>query len=120
MWSQINGALSKGFRSLPGGSSLTKLLAEHRGKRNSQALPSLSVDQILSWADTHRVRTGEWPMVTSGPVHDVPGESWVAINSALSKGGRGLPGNSTLAKLLDEHRGRRNPLDLLHYLYIKY
>ena len=30
------------------------------------------------------------------------------INDALQRGSRGLPGDSTLAQLLDEHRPRRS------------
>ena len=31
------------------------------------------------------------------------------INDALQRGSRGLPGDSTLARLLDEHRPRAEP-----------
>jgi hypothetical protein len=36
------------------------------------------------------------------------GETWSAIQSALSQGLRGLPGGTSLATLLQEHRGVRN------------
>ncbi len=107
-WGRVNTALYAGIRSLPGGSSLAKLLAEHRGKRHPGLLPKLTETQILAWADAHHQRTGAWPNYVSGPVFDAPGEKWLAINAALSAGGRGLPGGDSLARLLARARGVRN------------
>jgi hypothetical protein len=103
-WNAISIALSKGGRGLPGGSSLARLLAEHRGARNPKNLPRLTVEQILSWADAHRAATGRWPASLSGPVAEGSEETWVGINTGLIAGFRGLPGGSSLAKLLAEHR----------------
>jgi hypothetical protein len=77
--------------------------------------PPLTVEQILAWADAHRARTGEWPSASSGPVEGVPGEKWEAVNWALGLGRRGLPGGSSLARLLAECRGKRagSPLGAL-------
>lgn len=72
------------------------------------ALKPLSVEQVLAWADRHRARTGRWPHASSGPVPGVPGQNWQAINQALVRGGRGLPGGWSLAQLLEERRGKRN------------
>jgi hypothetical protein len=60
---------------------------------------------ILSWADRHRRRWGEWPTARSGPVDVAPRETWSALNAALRLGLRGLPGGDTLAHLLREKRG---------------
>ncbi len=112
-WGQVNRALSEGYRTLPGGTTLADLLQEQRGVRNKQNLPRLDVEQILSWADAHREATGEYPQIESGPVGaaaSAPGETWSAIQSALFKGLRGLPGGSSLAQLLAERRGYRGPL----------
>jgi hypothetical protein len=68
----------------------------------------LTVPLILRWADAHRERTGRWPHARSGPVAGVPGQTWQALNQALARGCRGLPGGSSLARLLREERGRRN------------
>ncbi len=111
-WSAIDGALRVSLRSLPGGSSLACLLQEHRGRRNPKNLPSLTIRQILGWADAHFRRTGHWPTAHSGPVEDVDGESWETIDVTLSRGGRGLAGGSSLARLFAKHRGHRNPRDL--------
>jgi hypothetical protein len=110
-WANINRALSLGKRGLPGGSSLAQLLAEERGKQNRGDLPSLTLDQILSWADDHHKRTGDWPSAHSGSVQGAEGETWAGINQALRVGVRGLPGGCSLAKLLSKYRGRRNQKD---------
>jgi pyrroloquinoline quinone (PQQ) biosynthesis protein C len=110
-WANIDVALNNGRRGLPGGSSLAQLLAEFRGVRNKQGLPSLSLDQILFWADAHRNDTGDWPTMKSGPVRGTD-ETWSGVNSALYVGLRGLSGGSSLANLLAEHRGVRNVNDL--------
>ena len=65
---------------------------------------TLTVGQILGWAELHRRRTGRWPGAHSGPVADAPGENWRALNLALWKGHRGLPRRLSLARL---RRARR-------------
>jgi hypothetical protein len=72
--------------------------------------PPLSVEQILAWADAFHARTGEWPPSVAAPIPEAPGETWSAVNAALRVGVRGLPGGSSLPRLLREHRGvaRRN------------
>jgi hypothetical protein len=110
-WDAIDAALRQGVRGLPGGSSLTQLLAEHRGARNMAALPRLTKKQILLWADAHHARTGQWPQIESGAVLDAPGETWSAINNALYSGFRGLPGGSSLPQLLAKARKVRNRAD---------
>jgi hypothetical protein len=116
-WRNLDQVLRKGLRGLPAGSSLARLLAQHRGVRNRKGLPRLSVRQILFWADLHEERTGAWPTDNSGPIEDAPGETWCAVEMALSHGQRGMPGGSSLALLLAErrqrrHRGRVPPLTL--------
>jgi len=111
-WKNIDAALRVGIRDLPGGSSLAELLAQHRGQRNQKDLPSHTISQIVKWADSHHQRTGKWPNHLSGPVVDAPGETWAAIERALSIGSRGLPGGLSLARLLAKHRRVRNRANL--------
>ncbi len=111
-WPGIEVNLRFGCRGLAGGSSLAKLLAKYRKVRNIGALPPLSVEQILDWADDHHRRTGRWPNVRSGLVKGGTGETWSAIGNALVHGGRGFPGGYSLARLLVEHRGVHNRADL--------
>jgi hypothetical protein len=127
-WLSIDFALRAGRRGPPGGQSLWRLLQEHRGvepsvsaeeRRNRyKALERyraavlaaqgrdapLTIEQILTWVDEFRAATGRWPKCSDGPIEGVPGESWRTLNTALTKGLRGLPGSSSLARLLDEHR----------------
>jgi hypothetical protein len=103
-WLNIHNALFQGHRGLPGGSSLARLLEERRGARNIGNLPRFSVEQILIWADAHRARTGRWPAVKSGPIAEAPGENWMGVQNALCIGLRGLPGGSSLARLLASER----------------
>jgi hypothetical protein len=107
-WKGVHESLRFGYRGLPGGSSLARLLAEHRGVRNIGSLPALTVEQILDWADAHYRRTGRWPIATSGPVEGSSGETWRGVHEALRHGYRGLPGGTTLARLLSKHHGVRN------------
>jgi hypothetical protein len=107
-WRRVDTALRLGLRGLPGGSSLAQLLAERRQVRNRGRLPPLRPQQVLAWADAHRRRTGAWPTAAAGPIPDAPGETWRAADQALRVGARGLPGGSSLARLLAQRRGARN------------
>ncbi len=111
-WGSIDTALHEGYRGLPGGQSLGRLIRGHGGPDVYRTRPTLTVEQVLAWADAHREATGEWPIEESGPLRSATGETWKAISGALTRGDRGLPGGSSLARLLAAHRGVRNPSDL--------
>ncbi len=106
-WRNIDTTLKFGRRGHPAGGSLAAFLAERRGKTPRNKMPKLSISRILRWADRHRSRTGDWPIETSGTVVDAPENTWLAINTALANGIRGLPGGSSLARLLMGKRGKR-------------
>jgi len=105
-WWNISEALIYGYRGLPGGDTLARLLARCRGRRNPRGQPPLSVEQILSWADTHHQRHGRWPSAAAGVIPKTKGLTWRAVNLALRQGHRGLQGGSSLSRLLSEHRGK--------------
>lgn len=107
-WMAVSSALRNGQRGLPGGSSLARLLAEHRGVRNHMDLLPLTPLAILVWADVHYRRTGTWPKGSDGEIHGAAGETWYAVDAALQLGCRSLPGGSSLAQLLAKFRGVRN------------
>lgn len=110
-WARIDDSLLNGHRGLPKrtGLTLARLLAKRRGVRNSEYPPRLSMAQIVRWAKKHHERTGQWPKASSGAIQDAPGETWQAIDMALRKGKRrGLPGGSSLARLLSSRCGVRN------------
>jgi superfamily II DNA or RNA helicase len=111
-WANINACLYRGGRGLSGGSSLMRLLAEKRGARNPKDLPELTIEKVLEWADDHHDKTGKWPKAKSGSVLAFPGESWGSIDNILRTANRGIRKRSTLAKLLAEKRGVRNPRSL--------
>jgi hypothetical protein len=96
------GALLKDPEALEAG-----LLARRCGAPAPAPRLPLTEERILAWADRHKGRTGAWPHLNAGPVADAPGETWRGLNRALWGGHRGLPGGSSLARLLAERRGRR-------------
>ena len=109
-WPRVSDALSQGYRTLPGGSSLARLLEEERGRVNIQNLPILTEGMILGWCDAFFDEYGEWPGAGEGrPVPDQPNESWHRLEDALKMGLRGLDTKgSSLALLLQRDRGKRN------------
>lgn len=107
-WARVNAALINGYRGLPGGSSLARLLAEYRDVPNIQALPDLVIAEILRWVDSYKSRERTWPNEDSGDIPEAPGHTWKGIDSALRKGTRGLQGGSSIARLLAKHRSVRN------------
>jgi hypothetical protein len=66
----------------------------------------LTVELILSWAEAHRHRTGQWPSTRSGAIPEVPGRNWSAINVALHRGSCGLAGGDSLRALLARRLGK--------------
>ncbi len=102
VWRVIDKALRGGKRGLPGGSSLSHTLDEHRPERRN----SLTREQILAWADAHRAATGRWPTIDSGAVAGAPGKTWRKIDYALRVGNCGLPSGLTLWRLLLDLRAR--------------
>lgn len=71
---------------------------------------SLSEDRILVLAEVFFRMHGIWPTSTeSRPVPDKPKDSWSNYDRYLYYGNRGLPGGSSLAKLLQKERGVTNP-----------
>ncbi len=57
----------------------------------------------MEWAKAHYASTGRWPSTQDGTVSQSPEETWSAIAQAIRHGYRGLPGGSSLAKLLRKH-----------------
>jgi hypothetical protein len=111
-WRAVDMAFAQGGRGLPGGTTLARVLQRHRGKPHPDDAPPLTAEQILRWADDYRNRTGRWPTAFSGPVDGEGTLTWKTVDFYLSQGGRGLPGGSSLARLLAEGRGARNQTNL--------
>jgi hypothetical protein len=110
-WNAVCLALRRGSRGLKGRTSLAELLARRRGRRHPQVLPDLTVEQVLGWALAYRTLFSVWPTSHAGPIGNT-GETWNGIDKALARGTRGLPGGSSLARLLKEYdraEGNRTP-----------
>ena len=103
-WKGVDQALRWGYRGLMGGVSLAGLLARELGVRNRTNLPTLTAAQVVGWAKAHYRRTGEWPTRESGPIGGVSSETWHGLDLALRWGYRGLPGGSSLGRLLRAYR----------------
>jgi hypothetical protein len=95
-WKTVTRALRQGARGLPVALSIAGLLRAHRPDK-----PRLTLETVRAWAEAHQRATGLWPTAGSGAVAGVTGESWGKINEALSLGKRGLPGGTSLARLLE-------------------
>lgn len=105
-WLAMDMSLRKGKRGLPAGSSLPRLLAKHCGVRNPLQVPPLTIAKILRWADAHYASNGKRPTGDSGLITAAPGETWNGVDRALTSGHRGMPGGTSLAKLLAIRRPR--------------
>lgn len=89
--------------------SLCKLIGRFRSDARPHRVHDILTERdILSWADEHHDRTGQWPSKSSGQVRASMDNTWYGIDSALKRGARGLSGKSSLALLIGEKRGRRH------------
>jgi hypothetical protein len=104
-WYNIACCLYSGHRGLPRGPSLHQLLVKHRGKSAELRRPALTVEQILAWADAHHKRTGRWPTNWSGRIPETKNDTWQKVGCSLYYGCRGMPGGSSIHRLLLKHRG---------------
>ena len=103
-WLLIAAAIFFGRRGFSSGGTLPRLLAEHRGRYN-RLQPDFSIRQILAWADEWHAENAEWPTSKSGLIPGGGGVTWTSLDVALNLGRGGLPGGSSLFRLLAEERG---------------
>jgi hypothetical protein len=105
-WEGIDTSLRKGGNGMPGGSSLSRLLAKERDVGDPRrALPNLTMEQVLQWADEHHRRTGRWPGRESGRVRGGPDVTWNTVDRRLRSGSSRMQRGGSLAGLIREHRG---------------
>ncbi|MCH7700475.1 MAG: hypothetical protein IID37_02190 [Planctomycetes bacterium] len=105
-WRRVENAMAKGRRGMPGGSSIAKLLLEHRKKRHLHRQPRLTIKQILIWIDAHYWRTQKCPRSHDGLIYGTQQEKWRNIDNGLRYGLRGLKDGSSIARLISKHRPR--------------
>jgi len=60
--------------------------------------------QILAWARDYRAKKGKRRSADSPPEGLPQGESWKQLDVSLRRGQRGLPGGSSLSRLLRRRR----------------
>jgi hypothetical protein len=119
-WGNVHECLRVGWRVLPGGTTLSQLLAPLKAADRPPAPdpepstlpgPAFTVEGILAWADAWHARTSRWPTRRDGPIPERRDLTWLAVNQSLRLGRHGLPGGSSLPRLLHEYRGRRHKHD---------
>jgi hypothetical protein len=106
-WRAVHAALVGGYRGLPAGLTLARLIGARPTAPLAVELPRLTAARVLAWSDAHRRRIGAWPRARAGPVAAAPGETRRGIDQALRTGQRGLAGGLSLFRLLAERRGVR-------------
>jgi hypothetical protein len=105
-WGDIDRALKRGLYGLEGGKSLfqiKKALSKEFGiplYKTPKRVQNLSIEEIEEAIAEYYLEHGKRPHAESGKITDKAchGETWRALDHAL-KGGRGLPGGESLAKL---------------------
>lgn len=108
-WKTIDSALHDGRYGLAGGTSLPRLLTAKRHRLWGSNKRRLTAAEIVDLARDHFHRTGRWPAKTSGRVLTMPGRTWSGIDAALQANGDETFRTMTLAGLLAERVGKRNP-----------
>ncbi len=71
----------------------------------------LKEEQIIEWAKAFHKKHRKWPSMLSGEVEGAD-EVWGNLQSSLYMGGRGLPGGSSINKLLISHGLKDEKADL--------
>jgi hypothetical protein len=89
------------------GRDRVKVRISNNADMNSRRRARLSVEEILRWADAYHAQTGNWPKASAEPVGTAAGITWRIVDVALRQGHRGLPGGSSLARLLANEQGVR-------------
>ncbi len=111
-WRTIHSALLERFEAVRGNATLPRLLARARDAVQATDHPLLTIPEIVRWANAFHDRHGKWPRDNSGPIPGTPGETWRQLHEALRDGKYGLPGGTTLARLIEVERQRRFARDL--------
>ena len=113
-WKNLDASLRRGYRGLPGGSSLALLLAERRGKpHQGQQRKFFVLSRFSNGRMLTMVAPGNGRACVKGPIINAPDETWDGSRYGLVGANlRSLPGGLSLAKLLFQHRGVYNHLIL--------
>lgn len=109
LWKTIGIALFTGSRGLPGGSSLAKLRRRNTGIDTGRK-SGISLTEDLVWQEilAFKKANGIFPSTNTKPKTSF-GITWSAMSGNLSSGYYGLPGGSSLAKLIEARTGKKRP-----------
>ena len=110
-WPSVHGAVRLGYRGLPGGTSLPKLLIKY-GLKDDKS--DLTEQIILAAVRGYLGRKGTLPSCESGDATLDFGfpDTWRRVDNALKLGNRGLPGGSSLGKFMLQHALKGEKPDL--------
>ena len=100
-WARVDMELRRGVRNLRDGTTLFQFLVKRRGINMGGRPPRLSVEQVFFWADQYFAAHGSWPNMRSGIIPNSRGHTWRRLEMNLRRGTRGLPGGTTLGRLLE-------------------
>lgn len=103
-WAAIDASLRSGARGLRGRQSLRELIEGHYVPPYPGCGSALTEARIIRWAESFKQRVGRLPTRTSAYTDPSRTEKWSVIDIALREGHRGLPGGSSLARLLRDNR----------------
>jgi hypothetical protein len=102
-WQSLHNYLVRGGRGLPGGQSLTDVVAEVRRQAGLEVV--LTEGLIKQWIRAEYEKTKRWPLASDGDVLvDGVAEKWCNLHLNLLQGRRGLPGGRRLVDLVEEVR----------------
>jgi hypothetical protein len=105
-WAAIDASLRSASRGLRGRETLQELLDRHYVPPYPGCGEPLTEATIIRWAKEFKKRVGRQPTSKSAYTDPSRTEQWSVIDIALREGLRGLPGGSSLAKLLRDARPR--------------
>jgi hypothetical protein len=112
-WITIDSALTHCSQGITAKSSIAKLISKHLGVRYKGDLPDFSEEKIVEWAKKYFLVHNKYPSIRTKPSDWLPeGETWIALDIALKRGTRGLPGGSSVAKLFEKYFGIRNKTNI--------
>jgi hypothetical protein len=103
-WGAVDRALYTATPGITRQTTLAALLAKKRNRNSRRHQPPMTEDKIVKWAEAYHTLYGVWPTRDMGPVGNT-GETWATVDTALRQGVRGLPGGSSLYRLLKQ-RGK--------------
>jgi hypothetical protein len=92
-WSAVGQSLRRQKDSHGRSRTLSQFLQERLGVRRKRN-EMLRLEEVQSWVQAFRRRTGRWPTRDDGVIREAPQETWSVVISAMRDGARGLPPHS--------------------------